>query len=81
MTKQIRINQGELAELLQGDVDFTETFFNEDTGTMQIVLEWCDVFRVILEHCHHQIYKIVFSESEMVEGHTISVDEILDIVL
>ena len=86
MTKQIRINQGELAELLQGEIKKAEVYMDAATGAMQIVLEWYgtwfDETATLYHMISDQTYYIVSSTSpDMTRGETINVDEILDIVL
>ncbi len=88
MTKQIRINQGELAELLQDEIIEATVSFNEATGSMEITLMWVtqpdeEIEGARLQHMvSDQMYYIVDSTSpDMCPGETISVDEILDIVL
>ncbi len=88
MTKQIRINQGELAELLQDEVIEAIVSFNEVSGSMEISLVWATSPDEYFEgaRLHHMIsdqtYYIIDSTSpDMCPGETISVDEILDIVL
>ena len=87
MAKQIRINQGELAELLEGEIIEAIVSFNDATGSMEISLVWetpDEYFEgARLQHIvSDQMYYIVDSTSpDMCPGETISVDEILDIVL
>ncbi len=88
MTKQIRINQGELAELLEGEIIEATVSFDDATGGMQISLVWVTsedeyIEQARLQHMvSDQMYYIVDSTSpDMCPGETISVDEILDIVL
>ncbi len=88
ITKQIRINQSELAELLQDEIIEATASFNEVSGSMEITLVWVTSPDEYLEDArlHHMIsdqtYYIIDSTSpDMTVGNTISVDEILDIVL
>ncbi len=87
MAKQIRINQGELAELLEGEIIEATVSFDDATG-MQISLVWVTsedeyIEQARLQHMvSDQMYYIIDSTSpDMCPGETISVDEILDIVL
>lgn len=78
----MRINQGELAELIKDEAGVkAESYFCHKSDSMRITIVW-GWSECILAHEHEQSYFVIESNSdEIFPGETISVNEILDIVL
>lgn len=89
MTKQMSIDEYELAELLKGEIAYANTAREvlnfdtpKETTTLFVELEYGDEETVTLEWEQGQMFYVHHSNADAIfENCSISVDEILDIVL